>query len=43
MGDAICHSVLVQLNCSNVRMSYQLTESRFVDYSAYSAQLENCF
>lgn len=33
----------VQLKCYEVRFSFQITEARFVDYSAYSAQLENCF
>jgi hypothetical protein len=33
----------VQLKCYDVRFSFQLTEARFVDYSAYSSQLENCF
>jgi len=33
----------VQLKCYDVRCSFQLTEARFVEYSAYSAQVENCF
>jgi hypothetical protein len=33
----------VQLKCYDVRCSFQLTETRLTDYSAYSAQLENCF
>ncbi len=33
----------VQLKCYDVMFSFQLMEARFVAYSAYSAQLENCF
>lgn len=33
----------VQFKCYDVAFSFQLTEARFVDYSGYSAQLENCF
>lgn len=41
--EKLCNCSAVQFKCYDVRFSFQLTESRFVDYSAHSAQLENCF
>lgn len=40
--ERLCSCSAVQMMCYDVRMSFQLTEARFVDYSVYSSQIENC-
>lgn len=41
--ERLCRCSAVQMQCYDVRCSFQLTEAKFVDYSAYSSQIENCF